>query len=185
MNSLLPDKQIRKYHHAWCRDTGKSYTVTLLVQDIADPYFAAIARCIEDKLIKSGYNIFYASTSSDIAKTRGILADLRDRCVDGYMLSAFDGIELAIHDLIKENVPLVLFDNHLVTFDRHDLCKDNNAVMTVLVPPVESIAGQMVSLLLDRMNNNGPATNFRSVLLNDRLVIKKDHIPAKQNLNLN
>jgi LacI family transcriptional regulator len=93
--------------------TGKSNTIGLMVEDISNPFFASIARLIEDRAYKNGYKIIYCSTDNDTHKTRELIDMFRDRHVDGYIMAPPEGIEEDIESLINDGMPVVLFDRHL------------------------------------------------------------------------
>ncbi|AMR32262.1 LacI family transcriptional regulator [Mucilaginibacter sp. PAMC 26640] len=93
--------------------TGKSNIIGLMVEDISNPFFAAIARLIEDRAYKNGYKIIYCSTDNDTVKTQELINMFRDRHVDGYIIAPPEGIEEDINSLIKDGMPVVFFDRHL------------------------------------------------------------------------
>ncbi|OOQ56807.1 substrate-binding domain-containing protein [Mucilaginibacter pedocola] len=93
--------------------TGKSNIIGLMVEDISNPFFASIARLIEDRAYKNGYKIIYCSTDNDTSKTKDLIGMFRDRHVDGYIIAPPEGIEDDISSLIKDGMPVVLFDRHL------------------------------------------------------------------------
>jgi LacI family transcriptional regulator len=93
--------------------TGKSNTIGLMVEDISNPFFASIARLIEDRAYKNGYKIIYCSTDNDTHKTQELIAMFRDRHVDGYIMAPPEGIEEDIIALLKDGMPVVMFDRHL------------------------------------------------------------------------
>ncbi|MDB5158231.1 MAG: LacI family transcriptional regulator [Mucilaginibacter sp.] len=93
--------------------TGKSNIIGLMVEDISNPFFASIARLIEDRAYKNGYKIIYCSTDNDTKKTQELIEMFRDRHVDGYIMAPPEGIEEDITSLIKDGMPVVLFDRHL------------------------------------------------------------------------
>src|SRR5690606_28769055 len=49
--------------------TGRTNIIGLMVEDISNPFFASIAKNIEDKVYLNGYKIIYCSTEND--KNRG------------------------------------------------------------------------------------------------------------------
>lgn len=93
--------------------TGKTMIIGLMVENIADPFFANIARLIEEKAYKNGYKIIYCSTDNDSDKTRELLRMFQDRHVDGYIICAPEGIEEDVDNLIDNGSPVVLFDRYL------------------------------------------------------------------------
>jgi len=109
--------------------TGKSNTIGLMVEDISNPFFANIARLIEDRAYKNGYKIIYCSTDNDTGKTQDLINMFRDRHVDGYIIAPPEGIEEDIESLIKDGMPVVLFDRHLPNIDA-DYIEVNNVLST-------------------------------------------------------
>jgi len=93
--------------------TGKSNIIGLMVEDISNPFFASIARLIEDRAYKNGYKIIYCSTDNDTGKTKDLINMFRDRHVDGYIIAPPEGIEEDLNSLIKDGMPVVMFDRHL------------------------------------------------------------------------
>ena len=105
--------------------TGKSNIIGLMVEDISNPFFASIARLIEDRAYKNGYKIIYCSTDNDTKKTQDLIGMFRDRHVDGYIIAPPEGIEEDISSLIKDGMPVVLFDRHLPKVDTDYVEIDN------------------------------------------------------------
>jgi LacI family transcriptional regulator len=105
--------------------TGKSHIIGLMVENIADPFFANIARYIEDGAYKNGYRIIYCSTDNDADKTRDLIAMFRDRHVDGYIIAPPVGVEEDIAELLKDGLPVVLFDRYFPGIDCSYVVTDN------------------------------------------------------------
>lgn len=93
--------------------TGKSNTIGLMVEDISNPFFANIARMIEDNAYKNGYKILYCSTDNDTEKTKDLIQMFQERHVDGYIIAPPEGVEEEINTLINSGSPVVLFDRNL------------------------------------------------------------------------
>lgn len=93
--------------------TGTTKTIGLIVEDISNPFFAAIARLIEDKAYKHGYKIIYSSTENDLEKAKGLIRMFKTRQVDGYIIVPVTGLEEEIQDLLNNNTPVVVFDRSL------------------------------------------------------------------------
>lgn len=105
--------------------TGKSNTIGLMVEDISNPFFANIARLIEDKAYRNGYKMIYSSTDNDTRKTRELISMFRDRHVDGYIIAPPEGIEDDINYLLKEGSAVVFFDRYLANVNCDYVVIDN------------------------------------------------------------
>jgi len=93
--------------------SGKSRIIALMVEDIANPFFARIAREIEQRAFEEGYKILYCSTDNDPARTETFVRVFKDRRVDGYIIAPPPGSEAVIENLLQEGYPVVLFDRYL------------------------------------------------------------------------
>ena len=93
--------------------TGNSKIIALMVEDISNPFFAGIARLIEEKAYKKGYKIIYSSTENDAARTNELIQLFKSRQVDAYIISPVQGTEKIIQELSDEKKPVVLFDRYL------------------------------------------------------------------------
>lgn len=100
-------------HLAKSLRTGKTHVIALLVEEIANPFFATVAALIEQKALAWGYRIIYCSTHNDPAKARDLLAMFQARRVDGYILALPAGVAAEVSALVHQGKPLVLFDRLL------------------------------------------------------------------------
>jgi LacI family transcriptional regulator len=97
--------------------TGKTHSIGLMIEDISNPFFATIARLIEDKAYPSGYKIIYCSTDNDPKKAAELIQMFEDRGVDGYIIAAPEGMEKELKALLKKGRPVVLFDRYFPSVD--------------------------------------------------------------------
>src|SRR5690606_12546919 len=67
--------------------TGSTNILGLIVEDIYNPFFAAIDRLIENKDYKKGYKNIYSSTENNIENTNELINMLRTRDVDAYTIA--------------------------------------------------------------------------------------------------
>lgn len=92
--------------------TGKTKTIGLIVEDIANPFFSLLAKVVEDEADKSGYKVLYSSTEDNLAKAQGLLEVLKYRQVDGYIITPTKGLEKDIESLQETGKPLILIDRY-------------------------------------------------------------------------
>jgi LacI family transcriptional regulator len=93
--------------------TGRTDIICLMVEDIADNFFAAIAGRIAELARPLGIKVVYMSTDNDTEKTRELITDFRRQKVDGFIITPPPGIEKDVRALIKDEIPVVLFDRGL------------------------------------------------------------------------
>ena len=105
--------------------TGKTKIIGMLVEDISDPFFASIARMIEEEANKKGYRIIYSSTENDTERTKALIDIYRTRQVDGYIIAPPPGVEEDIRSLIHDNLPVILFDRYFPELQTNNVVVDN------------------------------------------------------------
>lgn len=93
--------------------TGKTNVIGLIIEDISNPFFATVAWLIERHAFARGYRILYCSTDNDTAKAKDLLTMFQDRHIDGYIIAPPPGVEEEIAQLLKSDIPTVLFDRYL------------------------------------------------------------------------
>ncbi len=64
----------------------RTQTLGLIIPDISNPYYAEIARGIEDAVSQHGYTLFTCNTDRKVEKISGYVAILREKQVDGIIL---------------------------------------------------------------------------------------------------
>jgi len=105
--------------------TGKTKIIGMMVEDISDPFFASVARMIEEASYRMGYKIVYCSTENNTQKTKDFIEVYRSRQVDGYIIAPPPGIEKEIQSLIDDHLPVVLFDRSIPGVETDDVLVDN------------------------------------------------------------
>jgi LacI family transcriptional regulator len=65
---------------------GQTHTIGLLVTDIANPFFTAVVRSVEDAAQARGYAVFLCNSDEDLGKERTYVGLLRTRRIDGLIL---------------------------------------------------------------------------------------------------
>jgi len=104
---------------------GKSNTIGLIVSDISNTFYSKIARNIERYAEYKGFNLIICSTEEDIAREVRLINMLKDRQVDGLIISSSqkDGAEFG--SLIEDNYPFVLIDRYIPGFTSNYVGVDN------------------------------------------------------------
>jgi LacI family transcriptional regulator len=90
--------------------TGQSKIIGLLVDDISNHFFAALARFIEDEANAYGYKVVFCSTENDSQKARALLNMMTYQQVDGFIITPTDKIGKDIQQLMHYRKPFVLMD---------------------------------------------------------------------------
>lgn len=90
--------------------SGKTGIIGVVVSDISNPFFAQIARQIEDVAERLGYTVFFGSSDEKADKMQSVIAGLVSRHVDGLIIVPCQDSTLIINQLAERQTPVVLLD---------------------------------------------------------------------------
>jgi DNA-binding LacI/PurR family transcriptional regulator len=91
----------------------KTYMIGLLLPDISNPYFAELARHIEDRAHELGYNIVICNTDNRLDKESEYLTFLQQKGVDGILLSTGLAHPHSLELLLERKLPIVLISREV------------------------------------------------------------------------
>lgn len=104
---------------------GRSNTIGLIVSDIANPFYARIARYVENYLEPKGYSIMICSTDEDIEKELRLIRMLKDRQIDGLIISSSQKSSKEFKAMMEEKYPFVLIDRIMSDLKTNSVAVDN------------------------------------------------------------
>ncbi|TCC95737.1 LacI family DNA-binding transcriptional regulator [Pedobacter hiemivivus] len=105
--------------------TGKTNIIGLIIEDISNVFFSAVARIIEEDAYKRGYKIIYCSTDDNTEKTKELIKLFIEQNLDGYIITPPKGLEDEIQLMINNKIPVVLFDRYFVDLETDYVVVDN------------------------------------------------------------
>jgi len=88
----------------------KSFLIGLIVPDIANPFFARVARSIEIQGFERGYTVIVCNTDEKQEKEDKFIDTLLSRGIDGLIIAPVQDSTEQIQKLVERKFPLVLFD---------------------------------------------------------------------------
>ncbi len=104
---------------------GQTHTIGIIVPDNVNPFFAEIARGIEDVSYERGYSLILCNSDSNLDKELHYTGVLVDKQVDGIVfVAAGHSIERVV-GLQRRNVPVVLVDRELPGANADVVLADN------------------------------------------------------------
>lgn len=112
---LAAVKQLDYRPNALARSLRMSHTMTLglVVPDSANPFFAELARGLENRAWAGGYTLLVGNAGDDAEREAGYIHTFLDRQVDGLMLVPAHGDRPWRDELARTGVPCVVFDREL------------------------------------------------------------------------
>ncbi|WP_256761808.1 LacI family DNA-binding transcriptional regulator [Cohnella sp. WQ 127256] len=94
-------------------NTKKSGTIGVILPDITNPFFAEMARAIEDEAHRMQYNVIICNTDNQVPMEDRCIRLLIGKLVDGVILIAGGTSESSLTLLQQHAVPFVLVDRHI------------------------------------------------------------------------
>lgn len=94
-------------------ETGGTSLIGLLIPDIQNPFFADLARGVEDAAREHGYALFLGNSDEDSDQESRYLDVMRAESVDGLILPPVSGAEATVRGLVDDGIPVVCVDRRL------------------------------------------------------------------------
>jgi LacI family transcriptional regulator len=92
------------------RSDGKTATIGLLIEDVSNPFSAAIHRAVENVARSRGVAVFTASVDEDPERERALVGALVARRVDGLVMVPAGGDQSYLHNEVRAGLSLVFVD---------------------------------------------------------------------------
>lgn len=92
---------------------GRSALIGLLIPDLQNPFFADLARGVEDAASGEGFTVLIGNTDEDARRERHYLQVMGAESVDGVILPPSGRRSPAAEELIRHGTPVVCVDRRL------------------------------------------------------------------------
>lgn len=113
--------------------TGKTGVIGLIVADISNPFFAMIARLLENEAYKYQYDVMFASSDEVLEKFQKLGSAFITRQVDGLIITPVIGAENVIKEWRLKDIPIVSIDRYITSLNIPYSVTDNfNASIEIL-----------------------------------------------------
>lgn len=85
-------------------------TIGLIIPDVANPFFPEVARGVEDAACKRGYSVILCNSGNDRAKEAMYFGVLKERRIDGIIITGSGSLNEYAQLCEKEDFPVVFLD---------------------------------------------------------------------------
>lgn len=152
--------------------TGKTNLIGLIVENISNPFFANVARMIEENAYKKGFRIIYCSSENDTAKARELIKVFRERKIDAYIITPTTGMEDDVRHLLQEELSVVLFDRYFPDLATNYVVVDNfqstyHAIVHLVKQGYQRIA--FITLKSDQTQMNDRLDGYKKAMKENHL----------------
>ena len=127
--------------------SNATLTVGLVVGDIENPFFAAVARGLSDVLEAAGYTVLLANADEDPERERRALRALRSRRVDGLAVVPAPGARL--EEVVAAGVALVQLDRAVRGLAADAVLVDNSAGAAAAVSHLIGLGHRSIGIVCD------------------------------------
>ncbi len=104
---------------------GETRTLGLILPDSANPFFAEIARAIEDTAFRNGYNVILGNSENELTKEQVYVDVLVNKQVDGLIFVATGDHSPSLEQLVRDGLPVVVVDRRLSGLEVDTVLTDN------------------------------------------------------------
>ena len=91
-------------------NTGHAHLVGLIIPDIQNPFYAEIARGVEDSAYANQYALLLCNSDENLEKERFYLDVMQAESVDGIVLPPFNDTDAGVVEMVKTGIPVVCVD---------------------------------------------------------------------------
>lgn len=147
--------------------SGKTGTIGVVVSDIANPFFAEMARYLEDQAYKYDYNVVFGSSDENPEKFRRVVGVLLSKGVDGLILVPCAGSEKTIREVVESGVNTVLLDRLVPDLKVSSVVLDNRTAARIIVEKLLSRGCRridMVSYSMDISSTRDREQGYKDAL---------------------
>ncbi|GAA1895741.1 LacI family DNA-binding transcriptional regulator [Streptomyces durmitorensis] len=159
--------------------TDRTRTLGLVISDVLNPYFTALARSVEEAARTLGYSVIIGNADERPELQDHHVRTLLDRRIDGLLVSPTDGGSPLMLDTARSSTPMVFVDRWIPGVDVPVVRADGRAAVRDLVAHLHGIGHRRLAIIA------GPAATttgserveaFREALGAYGLPLPDDHI---------
>ena len=129
---------------------GKSNTIGLIIPDISNPFFADIAKSIEQESYTAGYTLVVCASNENQEKEIDFVHNLLSRGIDGLIIAPVQDRYDHLVDLKKRNYPFVLIDRCFDEFETNAVISDDEIAAYDAVEHLKDLGHRRIGFLSGR-----------------------------------
>jgi LacI family transcriptional regulator len=126
--------------------TRKTYTIALLVSDVANPFFGLLGSLIERALAQHGYSLVLCNSAENIEKEADYLRMVAAKGIDGLIVVPLASTREQILNSIPERLPLVILDRPIVGI-ASSVASDQDQIARILCDTLDTADVKRIALV--------------------------------------
>ncbi len=128
---------------------GKTQTIGLVLEDVANPFSSALHRAIEDSARARNILVFAGSCDEDGLRERELIGSFRDRRVDGIIVVPASSDHTFLYEEQRAGTALVFVDRPAAHLDADSVASDNINGSTAAVEHLLAAGHRRIAFLGD------------------------------------
>ncbi len=163
--------------------TNATQTIGLVISDITNPFFTAVARGVEDEINRHGYHTIFCNTDEGAAREDEYLRLLSARQIDGLLIAPTGVYSPRLTRMAEAGLPIVLLDRTAPDIQAPLISVANESGAYQATQYLISLGHQRIGLLLgskvistfhDRLNGYKRALAQANIPFDESLVVQAD-----------
>ncbi|RBN39507.1 LacI family transcriptional regulator, partial [Priestia megaterium] len=158
--------------------TGKpTKTIGLLVPDISNPFFADLARSIEDRSHERGFHVVMCNTDNDAEKEKKYLSLLIRQRIDGLIVaSAFRNANL-LKNMLKQDIPISVIASEIPHISVNTVTVDDYKGSYLATDYLLSLHHKKIAIITENAKSNHARLDaFREVMQENGIIVPPQHV---------
>ncbi len=164
--------------------TNSTQTIGLIISDIANPFFTAVARGVQDEIHQHGYHTIFCNTDEDPKREDDYLRLLSARQIDGLIIAPTGAHSERLIYMSETGLPIILLDRETPNLDAPVVGVDNEGgayqatryLIELGHRHIAILVGMMktISTLAMRFKGYQRALQEAGIPFEERLVVRAD-----------
>lgn len=161
----------------------QTWTVGLILADIANPFFGRLAHGVEDVLSAAGYSVLFGNTKNSIDEEIRLLRVMMEKQVDAVILASVASDDRHLLGALKQGLQVVLVDSELCGAQLDTVVVDNRLASARAVGHLIDLGHRAISIVTgpmvasfdrDRLEGYRDAFQQRGLAIPEDLVLQGD-----------
>jgi len=158
--------------------TKRTNTIGMLIPDITNPFFANLARGVEDAASENGFNVILCNSDEKLEKERTYLEILKEKRVDGLILSSVHIKDKSIFRLEKIKYPYILVSRDIAGLDKNCIIVNDIAGGTMATEHLIKLGYRRIAHITGPLKVKSAINRLEGY----GIALKKNHIEYKEEL---
>lgn len=157
--------------------TGKrTQTIGLLLPNLANPFYAELAREMEDRADEQGYSLVICSTDYKAEKEQKYVSLLIRKRVDGFIItSGFNNVDL-VQELLDQKIPVTLIAYNIARKSLNTISVDDYAGGYQATAHLAELGHKRIAVIAEQVQSSTDRIRGYKAALNDFGLVYDDNL---------